>query len=91
MSNNFLSVNQSAGYWGEKITSTIDWCEVNYEITDYIAEFWNTVSNLVMIILPIICLHWSIKQKHNNKLHKYSVSNSLKFCFLALCSIGVGL
>ena len=90
MSNSFLSVNQSAGYWGAK-SSTIDWCEANYEVTYYIAEFWNTVSNLVMIILPIICLHWSIKQKQNNKLHKYSVSNSLKFCFLALCFIGVGL
>jgi len=39
------------GFWGSP-TSTIDWCERNYEVTYYIAEFWNTISNLVMIIPP---------------------------------------
>jgi len=42
MSNKFSSVNQTTGYW-ENVTATIDWCEINYEITYYIAEFWNTV------------------------------------------------
>ena len=40
------------GYWG-KPTSTLDWCEKNYVITHYVAEFWNTVTNLSMIIPPI--------------------------------------
>uniref|UniRef100_A0A0K8R7R6 Alkaline ceramidase n=1 Tax=Ixodes ricinus TaxID=34613 RepID=A0A0K8R7R6_IXORI len=39
------------GVWG-KPTSTPDWCERNYEVTVYIAEFWNTVSNLAMIVPP---------------------------------------
>jgi len=26
------------GFWG-KTTATIDWCEANYEVTYYIAEF----------------------------------------------------
>ncbi|KAL4696909.1 hypothetical protein H8959_002607 [Pygathrix nigripes] len=40
------------GYWGPT-TSTLDWCEENYSVTWYIAEFWNTVSNLIMIIPPM--------------------------------------
>ena len=26
------------GVWGE-VTSTIDWCEANYEVTTYMSEF----------------------------------------------------
>lgn len=41
-----------SGFWSPT-TSTIDWCENNYEVTKYIAEFWNTISNLSMIIPPL--------------------------------------
>ena len=57
------SVRQSdgMGYWGPP-TSTLDWCETNYEVSFYIAEFWNTVTNLSMIIPPIYGMFDSIRQ-----------------------------
>ena len=32
-------------------SSTIDWCGSNYVYSNYIAEFWNTVSNILYIIV----------------------------------------
>ncbi|KIJ53491.1 hypothetical protein M422DRAFT_25363 [Sphaerobolus stellatus SS14] len=39
-------------YWGE-VTSTLDWCELNYQFSSYIAEYANTISNLFTIILAL--------------------------------------
>jgi dihydroceramidase len=36
------------GYWGAR-TSTLDWCEENYIVSYFIAEFWNTLTNIVII------------------------------------------
>lgn len=41
------------GFW-DPITSTIDWCEKNYQVSYFIAEFWNTMSNLTFIFPPIL-------------------------------------
>jgi len=49
------------GYWGPP-TSTLDWCEKNYEATYYAAEFWNTVSNLAMIVPALHGIYDSYKQ-----------------------------
>jgi len=42
-------------FWGD-ITSTIDWCEENYVYTRFVAEFWNTTSNLGIMCLSIVSL-----------------------------------
>ncbi|CAF1539508.1 unnamed protein product [Rotaria magnacalcarata] len=47
----------TAGYWSPS-TSSIDWCERNYVVTKYIAEFWNCISSLVMCLLAgILFVH----------------------------------
>lgn len=43
-------------FWG-KPTASLDWCEVNYAITPYVAEFWNTVSSLWLVFLAIFGLY----------------------------------
>lgn len=43
---------EPTGYWGPQ-TSTIEWCEENYAVSPYIAEFWNTISSLVMAYVAI--------------------------------------
>jgi len=61
MNNKSLNENVT-GFWG-KPTSTLDWCEQNYEVTTYIAEFWNTISNVLMISFPLYGIYWSLKQR----------------------------
>lgn len=50
------------GYWG-RVTSTIDWCEENYVVSRYVAEFWNTLSNVIMIFAPMVACYYGIRQK----------------------------
>eukprot|EP00038_Savillea_parva_P015366 m.220041 g.220041 ORF g.220041 m.220041 type:complete len:288 (-) comp30816_c0_seq1:410-1273(-) len=38
------------GWWG-KPSSTMNWCEEDYVVTPWVAEFWNTVSNLAFVVL----------------------------------------
>lgn len=40
------------GYWGQR-TATLDWCEENYVACKYIAEFHNTLTNAIFVVLAI--------------------------------------
>ncbi len=48
------------GFWGLP-TSSVDWCEANYQVTPYIAELWNTISSLAMVVAGALglCLNRS--------------------------------
>jgi len=54
-----------AGHWGE-VTANIEWCERNYEVTYYIAEFWNTLSSLAVCIAGTA--HLYIFRKYTTEL-----------------------
>jgi len=92
---NSINSTNSSGYWGAQ-TATIDWCELNYEVTYYIAEFWNTVSSLIMVILPIFGIIWYYKfskmyEKESIQLKtKFSLSISIVWCYLGLMLVGIG-
>ncbi|XP_071839552.1 alkaline ceramidase 3-like isoform X2 [Apostichopus japonicus] len=68
------------GYWG-KPTATLDWCEENYAVTPYIAEFWNTVSNLVFFTFPIITACFFVRDR---------VEKRFLLSCLGFLTVGVG-
>lgn len=46
------------GYWGEK-TSSVNFCEIDYQWTPYVAELWNMLSSFIIVLFPIIGLLYS--------------------------------
>ena len=73
-------MSQNVGYWG-RITSNYDWCEHNYEFTYYIAEFFNTLSSVPIIVAGLYGLINCIRYEY-----------AFKFCInnLLLMLVGIG-
>lgn len=61
-----------AGFW-DPISALIDWCEENYVTSPYIAEFWNTISNIGYFLLMIVVF----TRSKNNDVHTRLYSLSL--------------
>lgn len=53
------------GIWGPQ-TSTLNWCEEDYNITPYIAEFINTTSNLMFIALGVMGVRDCLRYGHGS-------------------------
>lgn len=47
--------NPEESFWGPP-TAAIDWCEDNYAWTRYIAEFWNTMSSILLALAGVVGL-----------------------------------
>jgi len=68
------------GHWGN-VTSTIDWCEHNYVHSDYVAEFWNTISSVCVILAGLYNAHHCQTNRYESRLFYLS---------LAIAVTGVG-
>ncbi|KAJ3100955.1 Alkaline ceramidase 3 [Phlyctochytrium bullatum] len=68
------------GHWG-KPTSTLDWCEENYIVSYYIAEFWNSLSNAFYTNLAVLGLFLC---------YKIGAETRAYLAFLSLFVVGVG-
>jgi dihydroceramidase len=49
-------VRDAEGFWGPK-TAIENWCEADYHVSPYIAEFWNTLSSLPIVLWGVFGLH----------------------------------
>nr|AFK34246.1 unknown [Lotus japonicus] len=63
-----------ASFWGP-ITTTKKYCEINYAHSSYIAEFYNTISNIPTILLALIGLTNALRQRFEKRFSVLHVSN----------------
>ncbi|KAJ3036812.1 Alkaline ceramidase 3 [Rhizophlyctis rosea] len=68
------------GYWGP-VTSTLDWCEENYIVTYYLAELWNSISNLCFLIWPLTGMYTCYKMRAEKRFY---------LSYAALILVGTG-
>jgi dihydroceramidase len=70
--------NDAPGWW-PVVTASIDWCERNFVISYYIAEFWNTLSSLTHVFVGLFAL-WQARH----------LEGSYKALALAIIICGAG-
>jgi dihydroceramidase len=68
------------GYFGP-VTANYDWCEPNYVVTFYVAEFWNTMSNLPILASAMFGLY---------NCNRYGYGGRYALCYGTLAFTSVG-
>ncbi|XP_041028400.1 alkaline ceramidase-like [Juglans microcarpa x Juglans regia] len=63
-----------SSFWGP-VTSTIEGCEKNYAYSSYIAEFYNTISNIPTILLALFGLINALRQRFEKRFTVLHISN----------------
>ena len=76
-----IGIEKNAGFWGP-IDSGIDWCEPNYIVTNYVAEFGNTLSSIPMVFWALF--GWYLCWKSGVKEKRYMI------LLISLGLIGIG-
>jgi dihydroceramidase len=67
------------GFWGSP-TSSVDWCELNYEHTPYLCEFFNTLSSLALVVAGAVGAF----------LHRRVLEARFLLAFAAVSIVGLG-
>ena len=71
-----LNGTMGHGYWGP-ITASVDWCEGNYEVTMYVAEFMNTLSSIPVALMGLCMLRQAVLQKRSTPLHMAAIAMTI--------------
>lgn len=67
------------GWWGE-VTSSVNWCELDYDVTVLVCEFFNTLSSAAIMLVGIIGL----------VLHGRQLETRFAVAFTAVMMVGAG-
>ena len=73
----------SKGMWGEH-TAPIDWCETNYAITRYVAEWWNTTSCVAYVVAALLAVRIPCRSTASGLLALYAWLLAMTGIFSAL-------
>ncbi|XP_052202501.1 alkaline ceramidase [Diospyros lotus] len=76
MGDNRRMADGISSFWGP-VTSSTEWCEKNYAYSSYIAEFYNTISNIPCVILALIGLINALRQHFEKRLSILHLSNMI--------------
>eukprot|EP00475_Leptophrys_vorax_P017235 TRINITY_DN23870_c1_g1_i1.p1 TRINITY_DN23870_c1_g1~~TRINITY_DN23870_c1_g1_i1.p1 ORF type:complete len:274 (-),score=65.21 TRINITY_DN23870_c1_g1_i1:45-866(-) len=67
----------------DRHTSEVDWCENNYEVSPYFAEFYNTFSNILFIIVPPLMMYLF-------RSYSMHITSDVDILWLLLILVGIG-
>ncbi len=67
--------------------STIDWCELNYINSEYIAEYWNTITGVFLIISGVMFYNLNKNLIMKNNMH---IRQNFKNIYNLLILVGIG-
>lgn len=67
-------------FWGQP-SSGVDWCEANYVHSRYVAEFFNTMSSIPMLVVSLWGLFLCIK---------YQLEIRFYLCWFGIGVVGIG-
>eukprot|EP01062_Namystynia_karyoxenos_P074304 TRINITY_DN71187_c0_g1_i1.p1 TRINITY_DN71187_c0_g1~~TRINITY_DN71187_c0_g1_i1.p1 ORF type:complete len:276 (+),score=62.94 TRINITY_DN71187_c0_g1_i1:85-912(+) len=63
-----MLLQHGMGYWGP-VTANYDWCEPNYRVTPYVAEFWNTLSSVPIVIGAVIFIRVAYRLRYESRFY----------------------
>ena len=67
--------------------STIDWCELNYANSEYIAEYWNTITGVFLIVSGVMFYNLNNDLIMTNNIY---IRQNFKNIYNLLILVGIG-